>query len=324
MAGPAGTLTVPRPPTALDLEQARLMIARHLAPTPLLASPGLGRGVLLKLESAQPTGSFKVRGALAALGGLATDLPVVATSAGNHGLGVAWAAQLLGRQATIVVPESASPAKLEKLSRFRATTVRHGQSFREAEAYGHDLTGAGAHYLSPYNDAQVIAGQATIGAELEHLEGPLTVVAPIGGGGLIAGLACWAAGRGDVQLVGVEAASSPAMSAALGAHSRDRPCAATIADGIAGGIEPGSVTVELARARLDRLVQVTEDEIAEAIGFLATEHGVVAEGAGAVGTAALLGGQVRVVGTTIVLLSGRNISLALLAAVLDRSTNAGA
>ena len=124
-----------------------------------------------------------------------------------------------------------------------------------------------------------------------------------------------------MRLVGVEAASSPAMSSALGGHSLDRSCAVTIADGIAGGIEPGSVTVKLARARVDHIVQVEEDEIAAAIAFLATEHGLVAEGAGAVGAAALLGGHVRPTGTTIALLSGRNISLVLLAAVLAASTD---
>ena len=165
---------------------------RHLAATPVVPAPRLGRDVWLKLETLQPTGSFKVRGALVAVtAALARDrrAPIVTASAGNHGLGIAFAADRLGATATVVVPTNASEAKQEAIERFAVELVRHGTSYDEAEAHALALADAGAVYVSPYNDPDVIAGQGTIAIELlEQVPGLTTIVTPIGGGGLASGL----------------------------------------------------------------------------------------------------------------------------------------
>lgn len=279
----------------------------------------LGSGVWLKLESLQPTGSFKVRGALAALSALG-DGDVVTASAGNHGLGVAWAATALGRRATVVVPETASPAKVAALERFDVRLVQRGDSYDEAEAHALELAAAGAVYVSPYNDANVIAGQATIGRELEaQLDGPCTVVCPLGGGGLASGLGLWAAGRRDgTRVVAVEARNSQAFRAALdaGAIVPIEP-APTLADGLGGNLEPGSVTFDLVRDHVDDVTVAEEDEIVDAVRFLATACGLVIEGAAAAAVAAVRAGRVASDAVaTVVVVSGRNIAASRLAGLL--------
>ncbi len=242
-------------PTPADLDAAAAVVAERLAPTPLVAAPALGEDVWLKLETLQPTGSFKVRGGLAALARLGGE-PVVTASAGNAGLGVAWAASALGVRATIVVAETASPAKVAALEALPVTLVRHGEDYDAAEA--HALTLAGATYVSSYNDTGLIAGQASIGRELDaRIRGPLTVVAPTGGGGLAAGLGLWAAQRpgGGARVVAVEAERSRAMSTALAAGELTPVVVGdTIADGLAGNIEPGSVTFPLVRDHVAAVV----------------------------------------------------------------------
>jgi len=307
-------------PRAADVDAARAAITGWLTPTPL--TPPLdgaaGPELRLKLESLQPTGSFKVRGALNALASLDPGLPVVTASAGNHGLGVAYAAARLGRAATVVVPETASPAKTEALGKYPVTLVRAGGCYDEAEAHALAL---GGYYLSPYNDPMVIAGQGTIGCELdEQAGGELTVVCAVGGGGLAAGLGLWASRRPGTTIVGVEAAASTAVSAAVQAGAVvPVEVGQTLADGLSGNLEPGSVTVGLVREHVAALVTVTEDEIAAAIRYLATVHGVVAEGAGAAATAAVLAGKVPAANQVIAVVSGRNIAPAALAAILGLS-----
>ena len=310
--GPAGEW-------AARLDHARQVIAAALPPTPLIASPGLGQGVHLKLESFQPTGSFKVRGALAALSAAGSSHQVVTASTGNHALGVAWAAHRLGIPATLVVPASASPAKLAALQRLPATVIVHGDSYEDAEQHALSLAGTGLRYLSASGDLGVIAGQATIGAELlTQLSGAFTVVCGVGGGGLAAGLGLAASRAGPMTVIGVEAAASPAMSAALRAGKVvPVQVGGTLADGLAGNLEPGTVTVGLIRDHLDGLVPVTEEQIAGAIRYLAREHGLIAEGAGAAPVAAILAGTVPVAGQTVAVISGRNITLQALAQVLQ-------
>jgi threonine dehydratase len=292
-------------PTPDDLAAAREVVAAHLEPTPLVGT--------LKLESLQPTGSFKVRGALAALSRTPPEERVVTVSAGNHGLGVAWAAARLGRAATIVVPETASPAKLGGLERLGADLVRHGAGYDEAEA--HALT-LGGRFVSPYNDRDVIAGQATIGAELP--DGPLLVVCPVGGGGLLSGLVLWARERGDVRVVGVETAASRAVSSAVAAgRIVEIEVGPTLADGLAGNLEAGSVTPQAARDA-DALLAVDEPAIEDAMRALAREHGVVAEGAAATAYAVV---DARTVAPRdgerlVVVVTGRNVALDVLARVL--------
>lgn len=172
--------------------------------------------------------------------------------------------------------------------------------------------------VSSYNDTAVIAGQSTIGAELDaQASGGLTVVCPVGGGGLLTGLALWAAQRSDVDLIGVEPHASRALSAAIAAGRvvsvETQP---TLSDGTAGNIEDGSITWPVIRDRVSEIVHVDEAEIAEAIRFLAAEHGLVAEGSGALATAALLAGKVTVRRQPVALLSGRNIPVVTLSRVL--------
>jgi threonine dehydratase len=283
----------------------------------------LGADVVLKLETLQPTGSFKVRGALVAVAravALDPETPLVTASAGNHGLGVAYAATAYGATATVVVPENASPAKLAALARFDVTLVPKGTSYDEAEAYAVGLADEGAAFVSPYNDPDTIAGQGSVVLELfDQVPGLRTIVVPIGGGGLISGVGLAATLRPGVRVIGVQAAASPAILSALDDDGAS-PIVVhpTLADGLAGNIEAGSVTIDLVRRHVADIVTVTEEEIGDAIRFLVREHGLVVEGSGAVGVAALLQGYVtNDGGPTAVLLTGRNIAPKLLAALLS-------
>jgi threonine dehydratase len=277
------------PPSRTDVEAAAERIAPHLRPTPLVSR--------LKLETLNPTGSFKVRGALNAL--LRSDEPVVTASAGNFGLGVAWAAQRLGVDATVVVAETASPAKIEALRRFAIRLVVRGADYDEAERHALSLPG---RYVSPYNDTDVIAGAGTIALELGDVE---TIVVPIGGGGLAAGIRV----ATEARVVGVVPASFPAMKVAL-EHGRVVQIEGerTIADALHGNIEPGSVTVELLRGI--EVVEVTEEQIEDAMRYLAREHGLVTEGAGAAAVAAGIDG--------VAIVSGRNVTRETFASVLTK------
>lgn len=305
-----------RPPQREEVLDAERRIRPHLAPTPIVPSPSLAPGALLKLETLQPTGSFKVRGALAALTRLGPGERVVTASAGNHALGIAWAAATLGLDATVVVPETASPAKVAALARFPVELVLHGASYDEAERHALALAAEGRRYVSAYNDPDVVAGGGTLALELP--EEPLTIVCPVGGGGLCAGVALWASGLPRAKVVGVEAEASRAVSSAVAA-GRIFPVGVgpTLADGLAGNLEPGSITVELVRAHAAELVAVTEAEIEEAIRFLAREHGLIAEGAGVVATAALLAGKVEAGGRAVALVTGRNIERRTLGRILS-------
>jgi threonine dehydratase len=307
-------------PAAGDIAEAAGRLAPHLAQTPLIESPALGPGVELKLETLNPTGSFKVRGALSALSRVAPGERVVTASTGNHALGVAWAAGRLGAKATVVCPETTSPAKLAALGRAEIDLVLHGTSADEAEVHALALAASGMRYVSAYNDPDVIAGQGTLVAELAARDGEqLTIVTPVGGGGLAAGVGLAASGLGEARVVGVQSEASHAMRAALDAGRivkvDERP---SLADGLAGNLEPGSITFELVRRHVDDVVLVTEDEIAGAIRRLATEHGLVVEGAGAAGVAALVSGRIGSrSGRTVIVVTGRNIAPSLLAQVLE-------
>jgi threonine dehydratase len=309
-------------PTAGDLAEARAVVRHHLAPTPLVATAALGGDgdVLLKLETLQPTGAFKVRGALAALAG--GDGPVVTASSGNHGLGVAWAARRLGVNARIVVPETVSPAKLAGLRAVGADVVLHGACYDDAEAHALAIAGSGTRYVSAYNDTRVIAGQATLGAELASAtDGPLCVVVPISGGGLISGVALWAREHGAARVVGVEAAASRQMSAAVAAGGEPVPVqiAPTIAEALAGNLEPGSVTARIVADAVEEIVAVGDDELRAAMRALALGAGVVAEGAGAAASAAVLAARItpRPHETTVVVVSGRNVTAERLCEVIS-------
>lgn len=319
----AGPVRQVRAPDEAELRTAAEVVARHLAPTPVVACPALGPAVLLKLETLQPTGSFKVRGALAAVAAaVARDpgLELVAASAGNHGLGVAYAADRLGARATVVVAENASPVKVRALEQFGITLVRHGDGYDEAEAHALALARrSGGHFVSPYNDADVIAGQATLAAELsEQVPHATTALVPVGGGGLLSGVSLVA--PPELRIVGVEPESSAAMTAALAAgQAVSIDSGHTIADGLAGSIEEGSVTVEIVRRRGVEMVTVSEDELRASVRFFADEVGLVTEGAGAAAAAAWRSGRVRVDdGPVVVVVTGRNIDLDLFASILTK------
>lgn len=300
-----------RPPTREQLAAAAHVVKTTLAATPVVATSNLGEEAWLKIETLQPTGSFKIRGALAAMAA-APDGPVVTASAGNHGLALARAAVLLGREATVVVAADASRAKVATLRRMPVLLVERGAGYTEAEEAALELASRGATFVSPYNDPDVIAGQRTLGLELDtQLGGAMTIVVPVGGGGLLAGLALWAAERGDVRVIGVEAAASTAFSASLAAgHVVDVPIGETIADGLAGGVEPGSVTVDIVRdSGVVDMVTVDEDELLAAVAELHREHGLVAEGAGAAAVAAVRSGKAAAAdGPVVALVTGRNVT----------------
>ncbi|HEX5188010.1 MAG TPA: pyridoxal-phosphate dependent enzyme [Streptosporangiaceae bacterium] len=313
------------------LARARAAVAAELPATPVIESPGLGAGVLLKLESFQPTGSFKVRGALAVLtaggsGGsprqastaTGSDGGIVTASSGNHALGVAWAARRLGLPATVVVPVGTSAAKLSGLRRFPAVVIQHGDDYEQADQHARSLAGDRLRYVSATSDPDVIAGQATIGADLlSQVAGTFTVACGIGGGAMASGLGLAGRQSGRMTVVGVEAAASPGMSTAIRAGQVTRVNVRdTLADGLAGNLEPGVITVGLIREHVGRLVSVSEEQIADAIRYLAREHGLVAEGSGAVPVAAVLAGLLPVTSQTVLVISGRNIALETLAAVL--------
>jgi len=206
-----------------------------------------------------------------------------------------------------VVSEQASPAKIAKLRAQPIELILHGDA-DAAEAYAPTLVRPGASYVSPYNDTMVIAGQATVGRELfDQAGGPMTVVVPVGGGGLLSGIALWARGRSDVELVGVEACASLAVSTAVAAGAVV-PIAygETLADGLAGNIEAGSVTVPLLAGV--RFTCVSEPELRGGMRWLLVHHGLVAEGAGAAAVAAVLAGKVAVSSPVVCLITGRNVT----------------
>ena len=303
-----------------DLARATDVVRAHLHPSPVVEST-VAPDAMLKLECLQPTGSFKVRGALAALSALSEQdraKGVVTASAGNHGLGVAFAASRLGLPATVVVPADASPAKVAALREFPIRLVQKGDGYFAAELYALELAADGATYVSAYNDSAVIAGQASIGAEIrQQIDGPLTIVAPVGGGGLVAGLCLWATGEIDISVVGVEAEASPAVSAAVAAgRVVEVTVSPTLADGLAGNIEPNSVTPTIIAAHCDALATVSEQEIRRAMRFMAAQHGLLVEGSAAVAVAGLLTGRVNVVGRPVVVVTGRNVTLPVVAEVL--------
>jgi threonine dehydratase len=313
----AGSVRPVRLPTLEDLETAWQVVRAALEPTPVVASKGAGDG-FLKLETFQPTGSFKVRGGLSAISALAPETRAVTASAGNHGLGVAWASARLGRRATVVVPLFSSPPKLEALRTYPIELVEHGDDYEQAERHALELGAAeAASFVSPYNDPNVIAGQATIGRELDsQVPGDLTVVAPVGGGGLLSGLALWARSRSGVRLAGVESSESRGVSAAVAAGRIVRvPVGETIADGLSANLEPGSITPGLAAGA--QLVAVDDEELRAAMRWLFTSHGLVAEGSGAAAVAAVLGHKVEVSGELVVVVTGRNVAAERYAKILQ-------
>lgn len=312
-------------PSTEQLEAATRVIADHLVATPTVTLRLRGRPVLAKLECLQITGSFKIRGALAAIDAAHRDDPhgaVITSSAGNHGLGIAHAASILHVPATVVVPANASAAKVRKLRNYDIELIQFGLSYDEAQAHALELADARSiRYISPFNDTNVIAGQATVfhemltqAPEIEH------VVVPVGGGGLVSGvlLARAAHARLDVRVTGVQPEASAAMYHVLRGTAMDdvrhRP---TIADGLAGGGDAGAVTNGLIATHEVPLVLVDEHMIRQGVREAAESNGVVLEGSAATPYAAIVRGLVGDEDSRIgFIASGRNISHELLVELL--------
>jgi len=314
--------------TLADVLAARRVIGPHIWPTPLLASEALSRqsrsSVYLKLECWQRTGSFKVRGALHKLASLspeAWERGVVTASAGNHGLGVAYAAQALGLPSvTIFVPENAPRTKAERLVRSGCDLRQAGADYDAAHALAETYARErGALYLSAYDDPVVVAGQGTVGLEImEDLPKADTLFVPVGGGGLIAGIAVAAkAIHPSVHILGVQPEASPSAYLSLrdGRPYETYPAGATICDGLAGGF--GRVPFEIAAGLIDEVLVVPEAEARRAVAWLVAHEQLVVEGSGAIAIAPLLSGQIDVAGRQVVaVLTGRNLDTHLLQKIL--------
>jgi threonine dehydratase len=312
-----------------DIRAAAKRLEGTIAETPCPYSETLstltGARVFVKLENLQMTGSFKERGAanlLLQLSPAERRRGVIAASAGNHGLAVAFHASRLGIAAVIVMPEWAPLAKVTAARRHGAEIVLHGENFDEAYVRAREIEAARTLvFVHPFDDERVIAGQGTIGLELTaQVPGLDAVLVPVGGGGLIGGLAVAVkATRPSTTVIGVQAHEVAAMTAAISAGDRVTvPAATTIADGIAVR-RVGAHTFDLARRYVDGLVTVTEEEIANAILLLLEIEKTVVEGAGAVALAALANGRVDLEGKRVALVaSGGNIDVNLISRVIVR------
>ena len=304
-----------------DIILAQQRLGAHLRPTPLEAAAELGGNVFLKLENANLTHSFKIRGALNAVLSLdeaARAKGIIAASSGNHAGAVAYAAQLCGASAQILMPVATPKKKVSGVRRYGAEAILYGDNYDETEAEGLRRAGSGPTWISPYNDRRVIAGAGTIGVEiLAQLPQVERVLVPVGGGGLIAGVAtALKALRADIEVIGVNAESAPAMYNAF--HASDRPQVwETLAEALSGEIEAGSMTLPICKRCLDDVVLVAEQQIAAAMRFMVGVQGWVVEGGGAVGVAALLQGAVPRDGKlTAVVVSGGNVDADTLRRVL--------
>lgn len=314
--------------TLLDVLAAARRIAPYVQRTPLERSAHLsgvaGGDVWLKLECFQTTGSFKLRGALNALLSLdeaARQRGVLTASAGNHGLGVARAAALTGLPATVVVPETASAAKVDLLRQSGCDLVLHGPDYDAAEAFAIDLAATrGVTFVSAYDDPAVVAGGGTIALEILEAQ-PETdlLVVPAGGGGLISGVALAAKGvKPSIRVVGVQSTASPSLHAAMAA-GRQVPVTVedSLADGLSGNIAAGSITVDLASRYVEEVILVEEPEIAAAMRSVLEHEHILVEGSAAVTVAALETGRLAVAGKRAALvLTGRNVAPSVLRSAL--------
>jgi len=319
-------------PTLADVIAARQRLRGIALHTPLEPSRELTEAsgaaeVRLKREETQPTGAFKTRGAHNKVAIVAEGSPqaaLVTASSGNHGIAVATAAIRHGMRLTVLVGRSVSPAKLERLraletSRITVELTGNDSDDAEAEARRRD-DGGHAIYIAPYNDADVIAGQATVAVEiLDDWPEVDTIIVPVGGGGLIAGIGLWAkALKPDLLLIGVQPEASPPMYAHLETRSVEpMPIAPTLADGVAGNIERHSITWKLCRQLVDEVVLVDEEAIADAMRWALEVPHILLEGSAALGIAALRPGLLDLTERRVaVVTTGRNVSADTLRTVL--------
>jgi threonine dehydratase len=315
-----------------EFEAARAIVARVAQHTPMESSRYLtdllGAPVLLKCENLQRTGSYKIRGAYHRMSKLSAEeraRGVVAASAGNHAQGVAFAARELGIHATIFMPVGVAIPKFQATRAYGADVVLSGSVVDETLRAAADFAAeTGAVLIPPFDHPDVVAGQGTLGLEiLDEAPDVSTIVVPIGGGGLISGVASAVKQRAaregrTVRVIGVQAANAAAYPPSLAAgEPTDIALLATIADGIAVR-RPGALNFEIIRDAVDAVVTVSEDDIARAMVVLLERAKLVVEPAGAAGVAAILTGAVPADGTTVAILSGGNIDPLLMQRVISQ------
>lgn len=312
------------------IEEAAKRIDGVVTQTPYAYAPHLseqsGCRVFLKKENLQMTGAFKIRGAfnkIASLSEAERARGVVAASAGNHAQGVAYSAAHFNIRAVIVMPEATPLTKVDGVRHYGAEVILHGANYDEAYAYAIEYGKAnGLVFVHPFEDDEVIAGQGTIGLEiLEADERPDAVIVPVGGGGLVSGIAAAIKQRApEIEVIGVSAAGAPAMRQSYEAKKPiDTTSVRTIADGIAVR-DTSPKTLELILGSVDRFISVDDEEIANAILFLLEKQKLSVEGAGAVGVAALLHHKLpHLEGKKVaVILSGGNVDVTLLSVIIEK------
>ena len=316
-----------------EAQQAARIVSSLARHTPLLTSRSLSDGcggrIVLKAENLQRTGSFKLRGAIHKISQLGPVGGVVAGSAGNHGQSLAYAARAQGLPCEVFMPHEAPVAKVAAVQAFGGKVNLGGESVEACVAAARDRAAeTGAGFVHPFDDPEVILGQATLGLELlQDVPDLEAVVVPVGGGGLVSGIAgVVKAQRPSARVIGVQVDTCAPFPASLrDAAPVTVDARATIADGIAIK-RPGEITLALVKRWVDEMVVVGEDDIAEAMVWLMERSKLVVEGGGAVGVAALLAGQVSPArsGSTVIVLSGGNVDAGLLAAIAHRhETTAG-
>jgi threonine dehydratase len=333
----AGAEALPGPSLAA-IREARDRLAAVVSTTPMedsrFLSETLGHPVHLKAENLQRTGSYKIRGAynlLAQLSDAEKARGVVAASAGNHAQGVALAARELGIAATIFMPLGVALPKLQATRGYGADVVLHGALVDETlRAAAEFAERTGAVLIPPFDHPEIVAGQGTLALEiLDQVPDVANVIVPIGGGGLISGIATAFAqiapelGR-SVRVIGVQAQNTAAYPPSLEAGAPlTIATLPTIADGIAVA-RPGSLNFEIIRRTVDEVVTIEDDETAKAIVVLLERAKLVVEPAGAVGVAALLAGKLDIEGPTVVILSGGNIDPMIMERIISRGLSASA
>ena len=316
-----------------DIQQARALLRGIAVRTPLVSCQiANGPRILVKPENLQPIGSFKLRGAYNKISSLTPaerKRGVVAHSSGNHAQGVAYAARALGVKATIVMPRTAPTVKLEATRAMGAELVLVGPTSEERIQKAEALEqGLGLVAVPPYNDEKIIAGQGTIGLEiLDDIEGPLTVVVPVGGGGLSSGVAtAIKESRAGSKVIGVEPEFAADAQASLRTGTiqsvSGENASRTLADGLRSQ-SIGPINFEHLRKYIDGIVTVSEDEIKKAMRQLLFSARILAEPSGAVSTAAIMfhANEIGASGTTVAVVSGGNIEPQLLSAIIGNPAN---
>ncbi len=308
-------MSAPLKETAETAVKARARIREYIYETPLLPSQQLGKDLgcdlRFKAENFQHTGSFKMRGAASKMTSIEGDTGLITASSGNHGIACSRAASLIGKNLTVVLPETVAKSKLAKIQSYGVKVILHGHESGQAETHAQSLAASnGLNYVSPYNDPVVIAGQGTIGLELlEQADQIDSVFISMGGGGLISGVgAVLKTANPNIRMFGVSAKNSAALAASMRAGEVvETDHLDTLADGIAGGVDVGSVTLPLAMQVIDEVLICDEAEIVSALRAMALNEHQLVEGAAALALAGLCQISERLRGqTNVVLLCGAN------------------